>query len=221
MATSLLDVLHGAARGRPPAPDGAVDVIGPPSGRAQAVVAFTAHHVVAAAVDADEVLARLPGDDLSAPMSPPFLLWLGQCLGARPGILDLVFVAMPGDTTGGAADLERCDGLDGHQRVERAMRHREENEVFAERSGRGVVVLGRGLAGRLEMAFEVEPSWRGSGWGRRLAAAARDVAPPDEPLYAQVSPGNVASVRAMLAAGYRPIGSEVLFVAGAAGQSRP
>jgi GNAT superfamily N-acetyltransferase len=221
MATSLLDVLHGAARGRPPAPDGAVDVVGPPPGRAQAVVAFTAHHVVAAAVEPDAVLARLPADDLSAPMSPPFLRWLGQRLGARQGILDMVFVALSGDTASSAVDLDRRDGLESHQRVERAMRYRDDTEAYEERGGRGVVVLGRGLAGRLEMAFEVGPRWRGEGWGRRLAAAARDLAPPDEPLYAQVSPGNVASVRAMLAAGYRPIGSEVLFIAEGAGQSRP
>jgi hypothetical protein len=34
--------------------------------------------------------------------------------------------------------------------------------------------------------------------------------PRDEPLFAQVTPGNVASVRALLAAGYTPIASEVL-----------
>ena len=37
------------------------------------------------------------------------------------------------------------------------------------------------------------------------------LAPRDEPLYAQVSPGNASSLRAVLAAGYRAIGSEVLF----------
>jgi RimJ/RimL family protein N-acetyltransferase len=32
-----------------------------------------------------------------------------------------------------------------------------------------------------------------------------------EPLWAQVAPANVASLRAFLAAGYRPVGAEVLF----------
>jgi hypothetical protein len=31
------------------------------------------------------------------------------------------------------------------------------------------------------------------------------------PLWAQVAPANTASLRAFLAAGYRPVGAEVLF----------
>ena len=34
--------------------------------------------------------------------------------------------------------------------------------------------------------------------------------PRDQPLFAQVTPSNVASVRVLLAAGYAPIASEVL-----------
>jgi hypothetical protein len=45
-----------------------------------------------------------------------------------------------------------------------------------------------------------------------MADAARTFGPPAEPLFAQVTPGNAASLRAFLAAGYRPIGSEVLFL---------
>jgi hypothetical protein len=50
------------------------------------------------------------------------------------------------------------------------------------------------------------------GLGRALALAARHLVPAGEPVFAQVSPGNAASLRAILAAGYRPLGSEVLFV---------
>jgi hypothetical protein len=38
------------------------------------------------------------------------------------------------------------------------------------------------------------------------------LAPRGEPLFAQVAPGNAASLRAFLAAGYRPVGAEVLFL---------
>ena len=48
----------------------------------------------------------------------------------------------------------------------------------------------------------------------RLAIAARGCVPEGEPLFAQVAPGNAASVRSVLAAGFRPIGSEVLFPRG-------
>ena len=57
-----------------------------------AVVAFTAHTVVAADVPPEEVRARLPADDLGAPMAAPFLAWLGHQLGLRPGLVDVVLV---------------------------------------------------------------------------------------------------------------------------------
>jgi hypothetical protein len=41
--------------------------------------------------------------------------------------------------------------------------------------------------------------------------AAADSVPDGEPLWAQVAPANTASVRAFLAAGYRPVCAEVLF----------
>jgi L-amino acid N-acyltransferase YncA len=74
------------------------------------------------------------------------------------------------------------------------------------------VIVGRGLAGRLEVSIEVDPARRGRGIGEALAAGARSLAPDGEPIFAQVAPGNVASLRAFLAAGYRPICSEVLFL---------
>ena len=55
-------------------------------GPVDAVLAFTAHHVVAAGVDPDLVAARLPDGDLGAPMSPGFLGWLGERLGSLPGV---------------------------------------------------------------------------------------------------------------------------------------
>jgi L-amino acid N-acyltransferase YncA len=64
------------------------------------------------------------------------------------------------------------------------------------------------------VAVEVSPQARGRGLGRELAAAARHLVPPDAPLWAQVSPGNAASVRAFLAAGYRPVGAEALLAQG-------
>ena len=107
--------------------------------------------------------------------------------------------------------LEARAGLASHRRVARANRYRRDLQVLGDRDGGGLLVLGRGLAGRWEVAFEVEPERRGRGLGRALARSARHLVPAGEPLFAQVSPGNVASVRALLAAGYAPVGSEVLF----------
>jgi hypothetical protein len=36
--------------------------------------------------------------------------------------------------------------------------------------------------------------------------------PEERPLWAQIAPGNAASVRAFLAAGYEPVGAEALLV---------
>jgi RimJ/RimL family protein N-acetyltransferase len=75
----------------------------------------------------------------------------------------------------------------------------------------GLLTVGRGIAGRWEAAVEVEPSARGRGLGTALARAARTFQPAGAPLWAQVAPANTASLRAFLAAGFRPVGAEVLF----------
>jgi hypothetical protein len=68
----LAALLEGAARGAFPEPDGAVEVLRPPPGRAMAVVGFTAHHVVAAAVTDDWVLEQLAAGDLRALLAAGF-----------------------------------------------------------------------------------------------------------------------------------------------------
>jgi len=81
---------------------------------------------------------------------------------------------------------------------------------MAEQAPGGVVLIGRGIAGRWEVAVEVDEDQRGHGLGRSLARAARHLVPGGAPLWAQISPGNAASVRAFLAAGFQPVGSEAL-----------
>jgi GNAT superfamily N-acetyltransferase len=85
--------------------------------------------------------------------------------------------------------------------------------AFAHRDGAAVVVLGRGLAGRAEVAVEVDPAARGRGAGRRALLEARRLLGPGEALFAQTAPGNAASLRGLLGAGFVPIGSEALFFA--------
>ena len=224
MTEPLLRLLRDAAGGRPPAPDGVVELLPAPPGPVDAVLAFTAHHVIAAAVDPEQVAVQLPEGDLSAPMGPAFLIWLGARLGSRPGSLDVVLAA-PG--LGPPPPLELVPGVDPevrpaapgslpvgpdrHPRVARAVRYRNDLEVWTDPGGAGVLVLGRGLAGRREVAFEVDPERRNRGLGRLLAAAGRHLTPLGEPVFAQVAPGNAASLRAVQAAGFRPIGAEVLF----------
>ncbi|HEX2372949.1 MAG TPA: GNAT family N-acetyltransferase [Actinomycetota bacterium] len=210
MSDRLLRLLRDAAAGNPPPADGVVEVWPGPAGPVDAVLAFTAHHVVAAGVDPDEVAGRLPPGDLGAPTSPDFLAWLGGRLGSHPGSLDVVLAA---GGLGGAPPLELKPVADPgrHPRAARASRYRRDLRVWTDPDGAGLLVLGRGLAGRREVAFEVDPSRRNRGLGRLLVAAARHLTPPDEPLFAQVAPGNAASLRVVEAAGFRPLGAEVLF----------
>jgi GNAT superfamily N-acetyltransferase len=212
----LAALLDAAAHGAFPDADGAIEIFGSPPGPSDAVVAFSSHNVIAAQIDPAEVHARLPPGDPGAPMYPGFLAWLGERLGSSPGMIDLVMVAFarptraPGDTS---LPLVPTDGA-GHPRVDRAVRYRTDVAVYSDSEHRGLAILGRGLAGRREVSIEVAPDHRGAGLGRALAEAAASLVPRGEPLFAQVTPGNVASVRTFLAAGYRPVCSEVLFLRG-------
>lgn len=208
----LRELLTDAAEGRFPPADLAVEVVGRPRGRSDAVVAFSGHNVIAAPVERDEIQARLPDDDPGGPMSAPFLTWLGERLGSTPGMLDAVLVADRIDAEHPSVDLQRATDATASARVERALRYRSEVAVYEDRDRSGIVILGRGLVDRLEVSIELAPEARGRGRGAALAHAARGLVPDGEPLFAQVSPGNVASLRAFLRAGYRPICSEVLFL---------
>ena len=68
--------------------------------------------------------------------------------------------------------------------------------------------------------MEVDPDRQNRGLGRRLALAARHLVPGGAPLWAQIAPGNVASMRAFLAAGYVPAGAEALLIATRDGAAR-
>jgi GNAT superfamily N-acetyltransferase len=207
-AHRLVALLEDAARGRFPAADGAIEVLPPPPGAAMAVVAFTAHHVIAADIGEDWVRAQLPAGDLRAPMSPRFLHALGAQLGRSDDGVDVVLAA-PG--LGGSSALVAA-GRGDHPRAARAHSFRTDVRVFEGADGAAVVVLGRGLALRTEVAIEADPARRGDGLGTRMLVEARRLVDPDDVLYAQVAPGNAASLRAFLRAGFEPIGCEVLFL---------
>jgi GNAT superfamily N-acetyltransferase len=206
-------LLADVAAGRPPPADGAVEVLPQPPGPVAGVLSFTAHHVVAADVDPAWVRSRLDGAGLSAPMGAPFLADLGEHLGREPGTVDVVLVAT-GDGRPPDLPLVAVDPDPDHPRAARADRYRTSLRAWQTPDGTGLLLVGRGLAGRWEAAFEVDPGARGRGLGRALAAAAVGLVPAGEALWVQVAPGNAASVRAVLGAGrLTPVGGEVLFPA--------
>src|SRR6266508_1176593 len=193
---SHAEILDRIGRGRWLPADGGVLVVPPPSARSHGVLAFTGHHVIVTDADPDWVRAQLPPDDLSART------------GRRVNNIDLVTVApaLPG------APEPRLDEVtaSAHPRVRRALRYRDEVRVWE--AAHAVLILSRGVAGRWELAVEVDEAARGRGLGRALVVAARHLVPDGALLWAQVAPGNAASVRAILAAGLTPVGAEALLV---------
>jgi GNAT superfamily N-acetyltransferase len=201
----LAALLEDAARGRFPDPDGRVELL-PAAGPAMAVVGFTAHYAIAADVPEAWLRGRLPEGDLLAPLSAPFLAELGRKIGRRDDGIDVVLAAAGLD---GAPALTET-GAAAHPRAARAFARRDGVRVF---EGDGAVVtFGRGLAGRAEVSIEVDPHARGRGVARRALVEARKLVGPGGVVFAQVAPGNAASLRAFLRAGFEPIGSEALFL---------
>jgi tetratricopeptide (TPR) repeat protein len=202
----LAEVVAAIESGHLPPADGGLTVV-PGEGRA-AVLAFTGHTVVAADVEPEWIRGQLAAGDLSAPLNPPFLAALGERLGGRRvNNIDMVVIA-PRLIGRPPVPLAEVDARQ-HPRVQRALRYRDEVHVWATEGG--LLVLGRGLGGRWELAVEVEPEQRNRGLGRALAIAGRHLV-PGSALWAQIAPGNSASVRAFLAAGFTPVGAEALLV---------
>lgn len=210
--TTLADILRGIEGGVFPTPDLSISVVPAPSDRELCVAAFTAHIVIAADVSPAWVADLIPDGDLSAPLNPPFLYALEQLTGRRVNAIDQLLLAPAlADPALRRAAVEGLVELTerGHPRIERAWRYRDAVRAFVDPYG-GLVLTGRGVAGRLEVALEVPGSSREKGHGRRLALAARALIPPDAHIWAQVSPGNAASTRTFLAADYKPVGAEAL-----------
>ncbi|MER5586257.1 GNAT family N-acetyltransferase [Streptomyces asoensis] len=204
----LRDILDAAARGVFPPPDGRTVVLPQPSPRDAGVLSFTAHSVVFTDEDprwVHEALRAAGCDALAASMSPRFLTALLDRTGRAAETVDALVVGspLPGAPPLALREIEDPD----HPRVVSSRRRRDEVRVWA--ADGGVVVLGRGVAGRLEVAVEVDEDVRHRGLGRALVGAARHLS-AGEPVWAQVSPGNARSTRTFQAAGYRPVGAEAL-----------
>ncbi|EKX66052.1 GNAT family N-acetyltransferase [Streptomyces ipomoeae] len=209
---TLRDILDAVARGVFPPADGGTTVVPQPSHRDAGVLAFTAHSVVFTDEDPAWVYETLRGldcDALAATMNPRFLAAFMERTGRRSETIDAMLVGAP--LPGGPpVRLEEIEGPD-HARVGYARGRRDDVRAWAADGGGGVLVMGRGIAGRLEVSVEVDDGVRHRGLGRLLVTAARHLV--TEPLWAQVAPGNARSMRAFQAAGYVPVGAEALLTA--------
>ena len=182
-------------------------VVPRPTVSQRAVVAFTGHAVIAA--DVDEAEARVLGaDGFGGALHPRVLAWLA----GNSGTIGVNDVTLVGRGRGGSPALAARHDLDDHYRVRHARALRSDVRVLGDE--RGLVTLGQGLAGRLELSVETRANLHGRGAGRALIADALTSVPAGEPVFAAVSPGNARSLRAFLAIGFVPIGSEVIILGG-------
>lgn len=205
---ALTAVLARVAAGQHPPADGGITIVPQPSPRDCGVLSFTAHSVIFTDADPAWVRAQLPDGDLGAPMSTRFLQALCARTGRRAQGVEMLCLT---ESLPGLSRLRLTRAAASHPRAAQALRVRD--NVMAWAADGGIVLLGRGVAGRWEVGIEVEPDRRGHGLGRELAAAARHLIPAGMPMWAQIAPGNVASVRAFLAAGYQHVGAEALLPA--------
>ena len=192
MSHPLLDVLRSAARGEFPPADGKAVYLPPLPRGVAAVVSLTGRAYLATD-------RRVPGlDGFGSALRPEVLRRLA---GEREvGTLDVTLVATG---AGGGALPSRAD-LDDHPRVRYARALRDEVRVYGDE--RGLVTVAVGLAGRTEMSVAADVP----GTGRSLIREALGLVPAGEPVFAAVAPGNARSLRAFLAEGFVPLGSEVI-----------
>jgi hypothetical protein len=209
----LTQVLAEAIDGRFPPADAVAEVVAPSDDGAEAVLALTAHAFVATALPPEVVRAQRI-DGLGRAVEPEFLLWLAGP-GGYVGSHDVVLGRL---ATEGHAALAATERFTNHNRVGLARSRRQDVMVLDD--PHGIVTLGRNPFGWLELGVEVFPEKRLKGHGRRLIEQTLKVPPSGEPLFAHVAPGNAASLRAFLAAGFRPLGSIVMIrpTAGRLGQ---
>lgn len=202
MPHPLLDLLHDAVEGRFPPVDGAVTVVPELAPGRECSFGFTGHAVIATALPPAEVHARR-ADGFGAALHPDFLRWLA----GPTGDIHVTDATLFARGAGGDRLPARPDLID-HPRVRFALAIRDDVRVFGDE--RGVVTVGRGLAGRTELSIQVAEE--GLGWGPSLLTDGMSVVPEGEPLFAAVSPGNARSLRMFLRHGFTPIGSETVIL---------
>jgi GNAT superfamily N-acetyltransferase len=201
----LRQFLDDAIEGRFPPADGGVTFVPPDAITGlEAVVSFTGHAIVATAMPPGD-LCVLGIDGFGGAHAPDVLRGIAGPSGWI-GALDVTLVCR--GTGAGPGTLEETDRYEAEHRVVYARSTRAAVRVLSD--ARGFVTLGFGLAGRLELGVEVHNDRRALGLGRALLRDALGVLPHGEPVFAACAPGNARSLRALLSAGFTPIGAEVL-----------
>jgi hypothetical protein len=212
----LAELIIAAADGRFPAADGGWQRVPPWRPGLEAVVGFTGHAVFAVAPDiTDAQLAGLGANGFGGAHDPRLIVALAGETGWIDS-LDVLLVARGDGSRTGTGLVDRPD-LGAHPRVDFAGRVRDAPRIlgYPDPARSSVAIVSTGLAGLTELSFELEPARRGVGEAVTLIRDALRTVTPGEPVVAAVAPGNAASLRAVLSAGFTPLGSLQLFRRGA------
>jgi hypothetical protein len=205
MVHPFIEILESAAEGRYPPVDGLVELLPRFSDSPhECVVEFTGHAYVLSDVSQQD-FDRLGADGFGGVVQPEVL----RSLAGRNGWIGSHDVLLCQRGLGRANALALRTDLDDHYRVQHARVLRREVKVFGDE--RGLVTLGRGVADRTEISIEVAQTDRSKGFARSLLADAIGLVDEGAWCFAEVSPGNAASLRAFLAADWKPIGAEVVY----------
>lgn len=178
----------------------------------EGIVSFTGHAVLALAPQtSDDLLVTLGVDGFGGAHDPRLI----TALAGPDGWIDSLDVLLTGRGTGSTAVARRLvhrPDLAGHPRAQFAATIRDHLEIlgYPDRDRSALAILSRGLAGLRELSFEIEPEHRG-GAGAALIRDALGAVPSGQLVVTAVAPGNAASLRALLSAGFTPVGSLQLF----------
>jgi hypothetical protein len=204
----LAEIIRDADAGRFPAADGGWSRVPTWRDGVEGIVCFTGHAVLALGSDiSHERIAGLGADGFGGAAHPRLLCGLA----GPDGWISSQDALLAGHGTGhgGAAALVPRPDLSSHPRAQYAASIRDTPRPFGyqDPARSAVAILSTGLAGLTELSFELEPDQRGGGQATGLIRAALATLPAGELVVAAVAPGNAASLRALLAAGFTPLGS--------------
>ncbi len=205
-AHPVADLLLRAWRGPRPAADGSWARVPPWRPGVHGVVAVTGRALVTAPDDVTDAELEALGVDGWGHAHDPRVM---TRLAGPDGWVDVLDAVLLAEGTGRPVEgvVPRPDLVD-HPRVRHALPIRDDVSVFGlQGDDESVLTLACGLGGLAEMSLQVSRDRRGEGLGTLLARAARGLVGPGEALVACASPANVPSLRALLRAGFEPVGS--------------
>lgn len=204
----LAEIIRDAADGRFLPSDGGWSRVPTWRDGVEGIVCFSGHAVLALGSDiSHERIAELGADGFGGATHPRLLCGLAGPDGTI-GTQDALMAGY-GTGEGGEAALVPRPDLSSHPRAQYAASIRDTPRVFGypDPARSAVAILSTGLAGLTELSFELEPDRRGGGQATGLIRSAQATLPAGELVVAAATPGNAASLRALLAAGFTPLGS--------------